>query len=110
MLFQTVISNNGPLPITGTFNAESNLPLVIVVSGSAWSNAPGQWVGVQVILDGSVIAEANVFCNEASSHRALITTFIPTTVQFGQHTIELQAINASTMCDINDFLNVYVMY
>lgn len=110
MLIQTVINSNGPLPLKGAFNAESNSPLVIVVSGSAWSNAAGQWVGVQVILDGSVIGEAAVFCNEASSHRALITTFIPTTVDFGQHTIELQAVSASTMCDVNDFLNVYVMY
>lgn len=110
MLFQTVISSYGPLPLKGTFNAESDAEMVVVVSGSAWSNTPGQWVGVQVLLDGNIIGEAAVFCNEASSHRALITTFIPASTSFGEHAITLQAVSNNTVTDQNDFLNVYIMY
>lgn len=110
MILQTVIAQNGPLPITADFNADSDAEMVMVVSGSAWSNAAAQWVGVQVLLDGNVIGEAAVFCNESSSHRALITTLIPVTVAFGQHTVELATVSNYTMIDSNDFLNVYLMY
>jgi len=110
MILQTVIAQNGPLPISGTFNAESDSEMVVVVSGSAWSNAAGQWVGVQVLLDGQIIGEAAVYCNEASSHRAFITTLLPATVAFGQHKITLEAVSTYTQCDVNDFLNVYLMY
>lgn len=110
MLLQTVIGSNGPLPISGAFNAESDSEAVIMVSGSAWSSTAAQWVGVQVLLDGNVVGEAAVFCNEATSHRALITTLIPVTLSFGQHVVELQPVSTFTRCDVNDFLNVYVMY
>ena len=110
MILQTVIAQNGPLPINGTFTPASDIGAVVVVSGSAWSNVAAQWVGVQVLLDGNVIGEAAVFCNEATSHRALITTFIPITAAFGQHTITLEAVSSATQCDVNDFLNVYVVY
>lgn len=110
MILQTVIAQNGPLPIKGTFSPRSDTGGVVIVSGSAWSNAAGQWVGVQVLLDGNVIGEAAVFCNEAGSHRALITTFIPIDAAFGQHTITLEAVSPATQCDGNDFLNVYVAY
>ena len=110
MNLQTVIAQNGPLPVSASFNAESDAEMVLVVSGSAWSNAAGQWVGVQILLDDNIVGEAAVFCNEAGSHRALITTLLPATVAFGQHTISLEAVNTYTQCDANDFLNAYLMY
>ena len=110
MLFQNVISANGPFPVKGTFNAESDDARVIFVSGSVWSNTAGQWVGVQILLDGTFIGDAVIFCNEATSHRAFIPVMIPATVAFGSHTITLQASGSSTVADINDFFNVYIMY
>ena len=110
MNLQTVIAQNGPLPITATFSAESDAEMVMVVSGSVWSSAPGQWGGVQIMLDGNVIGEAAVFFNEANSHRAFITTLIPVTVAFGQHTVDLALVTNNTMIDANDWLNVYLMY
>lgn len=110
MLLQTVIGQNGPLPITAAFNAESDSEAVMMVSGSAWSSTAGQWVGVQIMLDGNIIGEAAVFCNEASSHRALITTLIPVTLSAGQHTIALAEVSNYTEIDANDWFNVYIMY
>lgn len=110
MLFQSVISSNGPLPIQGTFNAESDAEMVIFVSGSAWSNQAGQWTGITISLDGNVIGEAAVYCNEATSHRALIPVLIPATVGFGSHTITLNPIDGFVQTDVNDFFNVSILY
>ena len=110
MILQTVIGSNGPLPVQGNFGAESDLETVMFVSGSVWSNQAGQWVGVQILLDGNVVGEGVVYCNEASSHRAFIPVMIPVTVPFGAHTVTLSAVNNNTMADVNDYFNVYLLY
>jgi hypothetical protein len=111
MQFQPVMSaQNGPLPLSATFNAESDLTMILFVSGSAWAKQGGTWVGFQVLLDNaSTGAVAAVYCNEPNSHRALIPTLCPIKVDFGQHTISLSPL-AGTETDENDYFNILLIF
>ena len=109
MQYQPVINaQSGPLPLKGTFTADSDLTMLLFVSGSAWTGIPGEWVGCEVYLDGNRLGVAAVFCNEANSHRALIPTFFPIKVNFGNHTISLSPIGG-TQSDGNDYFNAIVI-
>lgn len=105
---QIVISQNGPVPISVQFDAQADGPLTFFLSGSAWSNQPGQWVGVAMELDGVPIGSAAVFCNEATSHRALVATLSVANVTFGQHNLTLLPTSQNTVTDVNDFFQVAI--
>ena len=110
MDFQNVISSTGPLPAQGTFNAESDAQMVMLVTGSVWSNQPDQFVGVNVSLDGENVGTCIIYCNEAGSHRTFIPQLFPITVPFGEHTISLTPTNGYTVSDYNDYFNVSILY
>jgi hypothetical protein len=107
-----VIFSNAPggLPLTKQFEAPSNAPVNLFLSGSARTkNAPVQ-VGIDIELDGKVIGSSLVWCNENESHRALVPVIIPAQFSFGTHTITLKAHNSTTTTDQNDYFNVNLMY
>jgi hypothetical protein len=108
--FQNVISSTGPLPVQGTFNAESDAQMVIFVTGSVWASEPEQFVGVNVAVDGVNLGSCIIYCNEASSHRTFIPQMFTYIVPFGEHTITLSPTNVYTISDINDYFNVSILY
>ncbi len=105
-----LIQANGPLPLSATFNAPADGEVLFFLSGSVWSGAPNALVGLQLYLDGNSIGGASVFCNEASSHRAVVPIFIPVDLTFGQHTITVEAMTGSTMADVNDNIQVALLF
>jgi hypothetical protein len=110
MASQTIISVNGPLPITATFKSPSDLPTLLFVSGSAYTTGKGGWIGAVVSLDNSTVGELVVWCNLTSAHSALIPVMLPITAGFGEHTLTLSAINTDTTTDENDYFNVVLLY
>jgi hypothetical protein len=102
-------AQSGPLPLQGSFNAESDLTMILFVSGSAWTTNPGTWAGCEVLLDGTTLDVVAVYCNEANSHRALIPTLFPINVGFGSHTISLSPLDGSSTDD-NDYFNAILIY
>jgi len=72
----------GPLPIKVNFNAPSDAPSCLVLSGSVWSATAGQVIGVQLELDGKVIGSAAICSNGASTHRAVVPSYIPVNPHF----------------------------
>src|SRR4051812_28144389 len=100
----------GPLPIHSTFKAPSDGPSWLIVSGSVWCGSANQMIGVQLELDGKVVGSAQIFSNAASTHRAVVPTYIPVTLSAGTHTINLLPLNASTTSDFNDFFDVILQY
>lgn len=106
------IMNGRPGPLTQPFEAKfktSGGPIVIVASGSGFSAAGARILGMNVIVDGLVRGEAMVYTNEASSHRAFVTSGIPVTgLTRGNHTLRLEALSG-TQTDGNDFFTVTVL-
>jgi hypothetical protein len=96
----------GPLPIKATFNAPSDGPTCLVLSGSVWAQSASQLIGIQLELDGKVVGSASIFSNGPSTHRAVVPSYIPVTLTFGQHTVALLPLNAATTSDNNDFFSL----
>jgi len=106
------IMNGRPGPLTQPFEATfktSGGPIAIVASGSGFSASGARVLGMNVIVDGLVRGEARVYTNEASSHRAFVTSGIPVTgLPRGSHTLRLEALSG-TQTDANDFFTVTVL-
>lgn len=107
---QTIIAKVGPLPLKDTFKAESDVEVLIFVSGSGWSKTPGQLIGMELVIDGNPVWDCVVYTNEGSSHKAFVPSFFPTKLSFGEHTIMLQPVNGETQTDLNDNFNVTLIY
>lgn len=104
---QVLTNKTGPLTTQGTFTSQGGI-LYMTVSGSAWSPTINTKVSVVVSVDGEQVGTAQVFTNEAASHKALI----PLSLQLpqlaaGTHTVSLAA-GPGTNADGNDFFDVPV--
>ena len=109
MPVQVIISQAGPLPLAGTFNAPGDEPMYLEVNGSVWSQSANEMLGIQVSLDGQVIGEAQIFSNGASTHRAVVPTFIQVQLQEGTHKLTLSAAS-NTISDYNDLYTAVLHY
>jgi hypothetical protein len=111
MSVQIIISQAGPLPISATFNAPSDAPIVLEVTGSVWSEYANLMVGIGIDLDGNQIGTAQIFANPSTTHMAVVPAYI--TIQIadeGQHTINLFRISGETESDTNDFYNAVLHF
>ena len=111
MPIQVILNQKkGPLPLTASFNAPSDAPSCLIVSGSVWTQTANQTIGIVVTLDGKPIGSASIWSNAAATHRAVVPTYIPVKLAFGQHTIVLSAETPGTISDLNDFFEVVLDY
>jgi hypothetical protein len=111
MSIQIIINNqSGPLPISATFNAPSDAPIVLEVTGSVWSEYAGLMVGIGIDLDGNQIGTAQIFANPATTHMAVVPAYITIQLSQGQHTINLFRISGETESDSNDLYNAVLHY
>lgn len=110
MAIQIIMSQQkGALPITANFSAPSDAPSYLEITGSVWSTTANQMLGIAVQLDGQAIGNAQIFSNTASTHRAVVPTYIPVKLQQGQHSLTLSAMSGTTS-DFNDFYTVVLHY
>jgi hypothetical protein len=107
---QTIIEQNGPLPIKVAPNIQSDAPAMVMVAGSVWSSSPASMVGVELFIDGNLEAKAQIFANQASTHLAVVPFTFSYTFTIGQHTFELDKLTGPTMADQNDFFQVTLLY
>jgi hypothetical protein len=105
-----VIGQNGPLPITTTFQVENDDPTIILLSCSAWTQTADVMIEVDLLVDGQVVAKASLFCNPTAQHMALVSAPTAYSFSIGEHTFTLQAGNANTVTDFNDFYYVTLIY
>lgn len=111
-MLQVVLNEKpGPLPLNITFNALSDGPSTLIVHGSVWSTSANQKIGVAIQLDGAQVGTAQLFSNGASTHRAVVPTYVPIKLQQGQHTLNLSLLpGTQTTSDLNDFFTVVIDY
>jgi len=104
-----VIDTNGALPKEGTYNKRRGGTLIISAAGSGWSSNNDQLIGMNVYVDNNKVGTAQVWTNEADSHKAFVPVFaVVNNVSKGPHTIKLEPLNAATNTDQNDFFRVTV--
>jgi hypothetical protein len=102
---------HGPLPLTATFNAPSDAPSFIEVTGSVWTQTANQPIGIGVQLDGQQIGTAQIFSNAASTHRAVVSAYLPVQLKQGQHTLKLiQLTGTTTISDLNDLFTAVIHF
>jgi hypothetical protein len=104
---QTVISHNGPLPIQSTFYAKGDGVVALFISGTVLAAGPSR-IGVRVSIDGIDVA-TTARQTSASGHEALVPMLAQTSVTYGQHSIEVAALEETT-ADEDDFLFVTILY
>lgn len=104
-----VIDTNGALPKEGTYNKRRGGTLIISAAGSGWSSNKDQLIGMNVYVDNNRVGTAQVWTNEATSHKAFVPVFaVVNNVSKGPHTIKLEPLNAATNTDQNDYFRVSV--
>ena len=111
MAVQVIMNQQkGPLPVKATFNSPSSGPMYLQVSGSVWTTTANQMIGIGVKVDDQAVGSAQLFSNAASTHRAVVPTYIPVKLGEGPHTITLGPSTAPTTSDLNDFYTVILHY
>lgn len=100
----------GPMPLSASFKAPLDGPAVFMLSGSVWTQSVNQMLGIVLELDGAPIGSAVIFSNGTATHRAVVPSFIPVNLTFGNHTIKLVPSTAVTTSDNNDFFDVVLIY
>ena len=111
MAVQVIINQQkGPLPVKATFNSPSSAPMYLEVTGSVWTTTANQMIGIGVKVDDQAVGSAQLFSNTASTHRAVVPTYIQVKLSQGQHTLTLGPSTAPTTSDINDFYTVVLHY
>jgi hypothetical protein len=105
-----IFAANGPLPLKTSVDIQSNMPAVVTVAGSVWSNAAQQQIGIALLIDGSVAAAATIFANPASTHLSVVPVEFAYTFEIGPHEFVLNPWNNATTSDKNDFYCVTVQY
>jgi hypothetical protein len=106
----TIAQNQtGPLPLKIPFDVPISGDVTIAFSGTCWSKSAGAFCGVSVYLDGIKLGDVPLCFNAASQHLTLPTQFFATTLDFGPHTITLQAQTDATQSDKNDFYSLWIV-
>jgi hypothetical protein len=105
-----IFAANGPLPLKTSVNIQSNMPAVVTLAGSVWSNAAQQLIGIGLLIDGEVAASATIFANPGSQHMAVVPVEFAYTFEIGPHEFVLNPWNNATTSDKNDFYCVTVQY
>jgi hypothetical protein len=107
---QTIISQAGPLPIKVAANIETDLPAVVLVSGSVFSVDEGFLIGLSLSIDGSQAATAQIFANPGQTHLAVVPVTFSYNFTIDEHVFELDKLTGETMSDQNDFFQVSLLY
>lgn len=106
-----VIASNkpGPLPLTIPFTSPVVGPATLAVSATAWTETGGQTIGIEVVLNGTVIGIMQICANQASVHMALPTAYFNAKFPTQAATLTIQALNPATTTDFNDFFSAWIM-
>jgi hypothetical protein len=112
---QEIIAQAGPLPINATATISTDGPTMVTVAGSVWTTQANAMIGVQLAIDGQVVAKAQIYSNGPDTHRAVVPVTISYTFPMGSqgpepHEFALTPLTSQTTSDFNDFFTVSVLY
>jgi len=103
-----LINEHAGLPLPVNFNTGGGT-LLLFVSGSGFSVNASKPIGVRILIDDIPQGTAQVFTNEASSHKSFTANALRVqNIVSGQHTLSLAAMPNTTI-DFNDFFSVTIL-
>ena len=109
---EIIYYGTGALPAKATFNAPGDIPAMFVLSGTTTTqnNAPCM-TGISMSFDGAQIGNpALCWANQNNNHTAMMPTYIPVDLTAGEHEIEIYNANNNTVTDVNDIIQVVLIY
>jgi hypothetical protein len=109
MPLQTILSAQGPLPLTATFTPIADGPVVLTVTGTAWSTTAPNTIGIEVVFNGVVIGTATLFANQNAVHMTLPTLLSNATIPSNQPQKVAIIGLAGTVTDFNDNFSVQLL-
>jgi len=108
---QVIINQVGPLPITAPVSWPSDRPVLVSVSGSAFTKQPNTTLAVKLSIHSTGIGTLQLFANPAGTHMVLPAGFFDVqNGEFGETSIVLSAANGTTLTDKNDLFTVALIY
>lgn len=102
------------LPYTFNYVPHGDDPVLLSFSGTAWTGNVDTMIGLELVIDGTVVAISSIFSNGPTTHRALHTALATYTFPFVIDTstsvvspvsITIRAV-AGTNFDNNDFVTI----
>jgi hypothetical protein len=94
--------------LTGSFQTKGK-SVVLFFAGSAWSTSAGSTLGVNLLIDGNIVATLNGVTNEATSHKALVPVVVEVSLASGEHKATLST-SSTTTIDLNDYFTLEVTH
>jgi hypothetical protein len=96
-----LLNTNGPLAVNQTFT-NSGGTLVISASGTGFSTIAGAIIGMDIVIDGTIIDSCTIYANPSFTHMAFMPkTIVKTGLAAGPHTLALTP-HGSTATDATD--------
>jgi hypothetical protein len=103
-------SQGGPLPISTQFKSPTDAGASIEVSGSLRSNGSPVLIAFQILIDGHVVGQSQIWSNADNVHRATVPVIVKAPRDFKPHTLTLQSLNSNSIGDQNDYFTVKLVY
>ena len=100
----------GPLPISVEYKSPTDGGAVIEVSGSLRSNGSPVLIGFQILIDGKVAGQSQIWSNADNVHRATVPVVVAAPQDFNSHTLTLQPMNNNSIGDQNDYFTATLIY
>jgi len=108
---QVIINKVGPLPITVPVAWPSDRPVMVSVSGSAFTKQPGTQLAVKLSIHSTGIGTVQLMANQAGPHMVLPAGFFDVASGvIGGADVTLSAANGTTLTDANDLFTVALIY
>jgi hypothetical protein len=103
-------SHAGPLPISTEFKSPTNSGALIEVSGSLRSNGSPILIAFQILIDGKVVGQSQIWSNADNVHRATVPVIVKAPNDFDPHKLTLQSLNTNSIGDQNDYFTAKLVY
>jgi hypothetical protein len=105
-----IVQQFGPLPIQVKFTPPLDGDMLLVVTGSLWSQDSNVMLTLTAAVDGTTVGNVEVFSNGSSTHRVLPTLFANLSLTDGGHVLTLSATGSDVVSDSNDSFYAAILY
>lgn len=103
---QVIAEGNNPIGTKLTFKTEIDGPVLVLISGSAYTTQAAGVIGLSVAIDGTYAGTAQVFANELNSHKTLVSSFSLINITPGDHVLTIFGSTSITSADSLDNYSV----
>lgn len=104
------IYENGPAPFQTQFESQVEGSALVFLCGSCWRAGSPGLAGLSLTIDGSPVAQTQLYLNETKSHQALPSVLVEIEISGGPHTLGISMTNGDMTTDHNDYFSAGVFF